>query len=71
MKHRKIDTMDQYQKRLEYLGGVALGLVAAAISLVITGCSFRTEFGWHGQTGRDDRIQTQLVNTQYKKRPLD
>jgi hypothetical protein len=35
------------------------GLVLAM--LTASGCSLRVETGWHGQTGRDDRIQTQLV----------
>lgn len=24
----------------------------------LTGCSFKVEFGYHGETGRDDRTQT-------------
>lgn len=36
----------------------ALGAVMVATS----GCSFKVESGWHGKTGRDDRVQTRLVN---------
>ncbi len=40
-------------------------LVAGVLlSLTATGCSFKVETGWHGRTGRDDRVQTQLVNTE-------
>ena len=40
------------------------GLVLAMITM--TGCSIHAEFGWHGKTGRDDRIQTQLVKDNEK-----
>lgn len=39
--------------------GVLLGLLYFTWSL--TGCSLKMEFGYHGQTGRDDRMQTELV----------
>ena len=32
-----------------------------AIALLVSACSVHFEVGYHGQTGRDDRIQSQLV----------
>ncbi len=28
----------------------------------LSACSAKFEFGYHGQTGRDDRVQTELVS---------
>jgi len=39
---------------------VCVTLVAIAVAISV-GCSFQVEVGYHGQTGRDDRTQTQLV----------
>lgn len=33
----------------------------AVIAMVLTSCSFKLEVGYHGQSGRDDRTQTELV----------
>lgn len=33
----------------------------ALIAYAVTGCSVKFEVGYHGQTGRDDKVQTQLV----------
>ena len=45
-----------------------LGLIISAsmwlcvLSVIfLSGCSFQVEVGYHGQTGRDNRTQTQLV----------
>jgi len=46
--------------RIEKLVIVLLVAIAVAIS---TGCSFKLEFGYHGETGRDDRVQTALTKT--------
>lgn len=41
---------------------VWMSLVAGAvIAMTTSACSFQVEVGYHGQTGRDDRTQTQLV----------
>jgi hypothetical protein len=43
---------------------MAMILLMGAMALICfssTGCSMRMEVGYHGQTGRDDRVQTQLV----------
>ena len=42
-------------------------LLGVIVCIAVTGCSVKAEFGWHGQTGRDDRVQTKLVGTE--KRP--
>lgn len=35
-------------------------LIALAIlAVLISACSFKTEFGYHGETGRDDRVISQ------------
>jgi hypothetical protein len=39
-----------------------LGAVLALVGLAMSGCSFKVETGWHGRTGRDDRVQTRLAN---------
>ncbi len=39
---------------------IAVGLILAIIVVITSGCSFKLEFGYHGETGRDDRVQTQL-----------
>jgi hypothetical protein len=42
--------------------GMLLSLTLwALIAYAVTGCSAKIEFGYHGQTGRDDRVQTQLT----------
>lgn len=46
--------------------GLMLGLGLWVI-IWMSACSFRVEMGYHGQTGRDDRIQTQLVRTKQQK----
>lgn len=46
---------------------VIMLLLGVIVCVAVTGCSMRMEFGYHGQTGRDDRIQTKLVGTE--KRP--
>ncbi len=38
-----------------------LGAVSVILLLGLTACSVKFEFGYHGQTGRDDRVQTELV----------
>lgn len=43
---------------------VLTALVCAAILVYGTGCTVKTEFGWHGKTGRDDRTQTELVGSE-------
>jgi hypothetical protein len=40
--------------------GLFLAVLGGVMALV-SGCSFQVEVGYHGQTGRDDRTQTQLV----------
>jgi hypothetical protein len=47
--------------------GLAVCWVMAAL-VGLSGCSFKVETGWHGQTGRDDRTQSQLVMEQNEKR---
>lgn len=51
-------------------GNAELGILAvlAAIvwSLALTGCSVKFEVGYHGQSGRDDRTQTELIQ-EYKR----
>lgn len=42
------------------INGIAIALGAIIIA-ILTGCSFKVEVGYHGQSGRDDRTQTQLV----------
>lgn len=42
-------------------GWIVFGLFLGLIAFATTGCSFQVEVGYHGQTGRDDRTQTQLV----------
>ena len=53
------------QKEISHSGdvlGFAVSIAAlAAIMFGVSGCSFQVEMGYHGQTGRDDRTQTQLV----------
>ena len=39
----------------------------SVIAVYLSACSFKLEMGYHGQTGRDDRVQTQLVGTETKK----
>lgn len=43
-----------------------LAIVLLAVSL--SACSFRIEMGYHGQSGRDDRTQTQLIAERDAKR---
>mgnify|MGYP000311167804 CR=1 FL=1 len=38
------------------LSAFVSGAILAVIVAISTGCSFRVETGWHGQTGRDDRV---------------
>jgi len=40
--------------------GLTIGL-GLWVVLWMSACSVKWEIGWHGQTGRDDRIQTQLL----------
>ncbi len=37
-------------------------LAMLVLILGLSACSYRTEIGWHGMTGRDDRTQTELVS---------
>lgn len=37
---------------------ISLGLWAC---IFLSACSFKVEFGYHGETGRDDRTQSQLL----------
>lgn len=39
---------------------LVVGTILAIIVVIVSGCSFKVEFGYHGETGRDDRVQTQL-----------
>jgi len=41
-------------------------IVLLAVSL--GACSFKVEMGYHGQSGRDDRTQTQLITERDTKR---
>lgn len=43
---------------------ILLGLLAA----VMSGCSFKLEFGYHGQTGRDDTTVTREFIQNAKQR---
>ena len=50
---------------------VRLAIIWAASVLILinaAGCSFKVETGWHGQTGRDDRTQSQLVQEYNSKK---
>jgi hypothetical protein len=39
---------------------IALQVLTALLAIhLLTGCSFKVETGWHGQTGRDDRVISQ------------
>jgi len=38
---------------------IAEVIVCAFLMTMLTGCSFKVETGWHGQTGRDDRVISQ------------
>lgn len=37
-------------------------------AMFVSGCSMKMEFGYHGLTGRDDRTQTQLVNSEQPRK---
>lgn len=41
--------------------GILTGLLMWVIVFVLAGCSFKVEAGWHGETGVDNRTQSQLV----------
>lgn len=42
--------------------GIALSLLLGlGVLCCLSACSFKIEAGYHGQSGRDDRTQTQLV----------
>lgn len=56
--------MDTYINLRATLTMLALSTL---ITAYLTGCSFKVEVGYHGQSGRDDRTQTQLLATQKKK----
>ncbi len=43
-------------------GWLVFGLVLGVIAFATTGCSFQVGMDWHGQTGVDKRVQTELVN---------
>jgi hypothetical protein len=49
------------------LFGAVLVPIVLALVVFLSGCSVRAEFGYHGQTGRDDRIQTELVNAEERR----
>lgn len=54
-------------KRMNRIG-VMLGLLSwAVVAVVLTSCSFKLEMGYHGQTGRDDRVQTELLQERRDK----
>lgn len=45
--------------------GIKNGLVMSLtvwllVAWLLTGCSVKFELGWHGETGRDDRTQSEL-----------
>lgn len=40
--------------------GVWVGGCLWLIIFWLAACSFKVEFGYHGETGRDDRTQSQL-----------
>lgn len=42
--------------------GILAGLALWIIIFMLAGCSVKFELGYHGETGRDDRVQTQLKN---------
>jgi len=46
--------------------GILILLASVVWMLALTGCSMKVEFGYHGQSGRDDRTQTELVQ-EYKR----
>lgn len=47
---------------MKRLDKVVYGLLTVIITaLCMSACSFKVEFGYHGETGRDDRTQSQLV----------
>ena len=37
---------------------IALAILTA-LGISLSACSFKVETGWHGQTGRDDRVISQ------------
>lgn len=46
-----------------------LGLILSfvfwvGLAALLSGCSIKAEFGYHGRTGRDDRVQTELVGSE-------
>ena len=49
------------EQLVDGLGAVYMGILAVLFVTYLTGCSVHFEVGYHGQTGRDDRIQTQLA----------
>lgn len=49
------------------VGVIVSSIFWAVIAVYLSACSFKLEMGYHGQTGRDDRVQTQLVGTETKK----
>lgn len=51
-------------ENMEVVNGIVVLFMGVCIILMLglTGCSFKVEMGYHGQTGRDDRVQTELVN---------
>jgi hypothetical protein len=52
---------------METIEKLACVTVIALAVLISVGCSFQVEVGYHGQTGRDDRTQTQLVKAKAAK----
>lgn len=50
-------------ENMEVVNGIVVLFMGVCIILMLglTGCSFKVEMGYHGQSGRDDRTQTQLV----------
>lgn len=51
---------------MDRLEKLVTATILAIVVAIITGCSFKVEFGYHGETGRDDRVQTQLKHEKRK-----
>jgi len=50
------------EEKMERLNKIVFGMLTVIITaLCMSACSFKVEFGYHGETGRDDRTQSQLI----------
>lgn len=47
-----------------------IAVAAMAILALLTACSVKFEVGYHGQSGRDDRTQTELIQ-EYKRQQAE